>query len=455
MLSDFFALDVVRTGKFSCAVGNPPFIRYQRFNGNQRTLALRRAAEAGVELPALTSAWAPFIIHTSTFLQSGGRLAMVAPAELCHATYARPVLRYLRDRFRVVRVLTFERKLFPDINEDTVLILGDGYGESNGDLRLVPLKDASSLKDDPFDRDGISVRLSEGQDTARLVLYLLPAVTRDLYRGLVDHDSVTRLRAVGTARIGYVTGNNDFFHLASTEAKALGIPARVQRRAVCRAGWFAGLRFTGEDWAALDADGLKTRLLKLSSSYRPRPASSVTRYLRSGVRRRVNLAYKCRVRDPWYAVPYVQTPDLFLTYMANVRPALVLNEARAVAPNTLLCVKVTEQSVPAEALAAAWWTSLTALSAEIEGHGLGGGMLKLEPGEAARLPFPIPPRLTDRREAWALVSELDSLIRNGRAEAALDLGDREILQAGLGLSSMDCLLLRQGYHALSNRRLSR
>jgi hypothetical protein len=43
------------------------------------------------------------------------------------------------------------------------------------------------------------------------------------------------------------------------------------------------------------------------------------------------------------------------------------------------------QPYTAAGLAALWQTSMTRLSVEIEGHALGGGMLKLEPGEAAKV----------------------------------------------------------------------
>ncbi len=107
VLGGFFNLDADKLGRFTAVVGNPPFIRYQLFTGRQRDAALKRAAEAGVRLTALTSAWAPFIVHATTFLEPGGRLAMVAPGELCHAAYARPVLNLLARRFQHVRVLTF------------------------------------------------------------------------------------------------------------------------------------------------------------------------------------------------------------------------------------------------------------------------------------------------------------------------------------------------------------
>jgi hypothetical protein len=42
-------------------------------------------------------------------------------------------------------------------------------------------------------------------------------------------------------------------------------------------------------------------------------------------------------------------------------------------------------SLTARAAAVAWQSSLTRLSTEIEGHPLGGGMLKLEPREAGQL----------------------------------------------------------------------
>jgi hypothetical protein len=147
---------------------------------------------------------------------------------------------------------------------------------------------------------------------------------------------------------------------------------------------------------------------------------------------------------------------MFLTYMANVRPALVLNRARAVAPNTLLCVRLgADGPYPPEALAAAWWTSLGALSAEIEGHSLGAGMLKLEPGEAINVRLPLPPALMDRDRGRRLAGDLDRLIRRGAVEEALDLGDREILQRDLGLSPGDCAKLRSAFHFLMERRRGR
>lgn len=93
-LANFFGLDPEGRPRFGAAVGNPPFIRYQRFFGDARRLALARCAAQGIRLPELCSSWAPFLVHSAAMLRPGGRLAMVVPMELAHAAYARrPVAR--------------------------------------------------------------------------------------------------------------------------------------------------------------------------------------------------------------------------------------------------------------------------------------------------------------------------------------------------------------------------
>src|SRR5438874_11769554 len=126
--SNFFSLRPGEIPLATAIVGNPPFIRYQTFNGEKRANALRCASEMGVRLPQLCSSWAPFIVHATAFLQRGGRLAMVAPAELVHAQYAREVLRFLTREFKRITVRMFQKKMFAELSEDTVLLLCENFG---------------------------------------------------------------------------------------------------------------------------------------------------------------------------------------------------------------------------------------------------------------------------------------------------------------------------------------
>ena len=92
--SDFLALKSSSFKPVTAVVGNPPFIRYQRFSGESRANGLRRAKEAGVKISELASSWVPFLIHSTSLLSQGGRLAMVVPAEIGHARYAQRLLAF-------------------------------------------------------------------------------------------------------------------------------------------------------------------------------------------------------------------------------------------------------------------------------------------------------------------------------------------------------------------------
>jgi adenine-specific DNA methylase len=124
-LVDFFDVNPETFQNADAVVGNPPFIRYQRFSGELRARALARAAAQGVRLSELSSSWAPFLIHSIAILKPGGRLAMVIPFEITHAAYALPLLKHLSTSFRKVTFLSFRKKLFPDLSEDTLLLLAE------------------------------------------------------------------------------------------------------------------------------------------------------------------------------------------------------------------------------------------------------------------------------------------------------------------------------------------
>ena len=113
---------------------------------------------------------------------------------------------------------------------------------------------------------------------------------------------------------------------------------------------------------------------------------AVTRYLDTRAGQMARRSYKCRVRKQWFAIPDVRVPHYFLSYMSGVRPRLVQNEACCTHTNSVLGVRLRCSS--ASQYLSTWHSAFVQLSAEIEGHPLGGGMLKLEPGEAAQIVLP-------------------------------------------------------------------
>lgn len=455
--ADFFSTTPDKLGRFDAVVGNPPFIRFHRFSGMSRARALGVAKAAGVKLTALSSAWAPFLVHAAQFVQPGGRLAMVAPMELLHAAYALPVLRYLCDCFARTVVLTFERRLFPDLSQDTVLVLGSCRAGQGRGLDLLSLKDPWQLETllavDPLLRAGRSLPvepLVSGQQ--RALQYLLPDATRRLYVSLQAEGLSARLGEWLAVSIGYVTGNNSFFHFSAAKAEELGLETRNLRRVLRRAEEIRGLAYTESDWLAARAADAECYVLSLDAEDGVLPPA-VSAYIREGERKGVHLAYKCAVRSPWYSVPGIGLPEAFVTYMVHTRLILAVNRARTSAPNSLLVARRKEGAPTADFMAVAMATSLAQLSAEIEGHSLGGGLLKLEPGEAAKLTLPAPGLTT--RQVRRVFEEVDRMLRDGREAEAQEKADASLLQSGLGLSPRDCRRLRDGINVLRGRRLNR
>lgn len=452
--NDFFSLHGAGAPTADVVVGNPPFIRYQRFAGEIRQKALARAAEQGLKLSELSSSWLPFLVHSIGLLKNDGRLAMVIPIEITHAAYARPILEHLAKAFSQVTFLTFRKKLFPELNEDTLLLLAEGKGAKEParfHWRDLPhggaLEDLRLHDERGFRTRDLNPAFARGR--MRLIEYFLPKKARALYEELKASSATKRLGDVADVGIGYVTGANEFFHLDDVAAKAWNISPEFLQAAVRRGRSLSGLLFTGKDWE----EGLKTGetgyLLRIQHGQEL--TEGVRQYLKHGERRGVATGYKCRTRSPWYSVPHVYEPGAFLTYMSGTTPRLVANDAHVVAPNSLHILRFRMDMTNGRSLAALWQTSLSALSAEIEGHALGGGMLKLEPTEAENVLIPWPALRQSQLSEFAGV--LDQLAR--RAHSIEDHANKEILQEQLGLSEGDCRLLAEAAETLRRRRLTR
>lgn len=382
---EFFAWAGMTAERFACAAGNPPFIRYQTFKGEVRQRALALCGRLGARFSGLSSSWAPFLVATAGLLHPGGRMAFVVPAEIGHAPYAAPLLEYLIGAFATVQVIAVREKLFPALSEDCWLLYAEGFGRPAEAIDFTILDRFRPMRRPP--KPGFRIDLDEWRTiwNRRLRPFLLPASIRALYGAALGDPESRRLGDFATVGIGYISGDNDFFHLRPSEARSLRIPAACLQPTLRNARAMpenAITRATVEDWRQRDEPMLLLRLTRGQEL----PAT-VRRYLDSSAGREARTGYKCRNRTPWYAVPDVQTPDFVMSYMAGRTVNLVGNVAGVTCTNSVHSVRVRDPALAAKLLPR-WSSPFLRLSCELEGHALGGGMLKLEPREAARLLFP-------------------------------------------------------------------
>jgi hypothetical protein len=361
---------------------------------------------------------------------------MVVPVELAHAQYAREVLKFVASKFGRIQLSIFRKKLFPDLSEDTGVLLCDEYENRCTWLSIAILRDIEEAEEEGYFEQPVNIDAVLSGRT-RLTHYLLAPKVRHLCDGLSESSYVVRLGTVADVGIGYVTGCNDFFHLSLSESRQWKIHSALLRPALLSLGGSSGTLLRKVDWAKCRDAGGKAYLLAIPAVSKDKLPEEVRKYLKFGEASGVPERFKCRVREPWYSVPHVRVADAFLSYMSGQSPRLVGNRAGLVAPNTLHLARF-DKGERAEPFIAGWYSSLTRLSCELEGHPLGGGMLKLEPSEAERVLIPLP----HGRDLPRLLSGLDALIRDRDEHAALDLADRIILRRRLGLSGTECLALR-------------
>lgn len=392
---DFFTWATETGERFECAAGNPPFIRYQTFKGETRRRALDLCLDHGVRFSGLASSWAPFMVATAGLLKPGGRMAFVVPAEIGHAPYAAPLLEFLVASFSTVHVIAVRRKLFPTLSEDCWLLYVDGFGGRAGSLELSVLDEFKPAKRPPT--PDIRVDLEEWRTiwNRRLRPYLLPRSVRALYADALHDADTHRLAEFAHVGIGYVSGDNAFFHLRPSDAKRLRVPAAFLQPSLRNGRAMPETEITTatvDQWKRNDDPMLLLRLQRGQEL-----PSAVQAYLDSSAGRRAREGYKCRNRAPWYAVPDVKVPDFVMSYMSGRTVNLVRNVAKVSCTNSVHAIRVRDHAL-ARKLLPSWSSPFVRLSCELEGHALGGGMLKLEPREAGRIVFASRDRLATAKD---------------------------------------------------------
>jgi hypothetical protein len=156
--------------------------------------------------------------------------------------------------------------------------------------------------------------------------------------------------------------------------------------------------------------------------------------------------HHCSKRNPWYAIVDTKIPQLFLPYMGSLAPTLVVNDAGATCTNSIHRVnKRKGVSASISAIAAGSWTTLFALSAEIQGRSYGGGVLKLEPGGAASTVLPVGPSAD-------VLGQVEAAFRDSGIEGARREADQHLLIDAIGLTDKDIQLLRSAERRLREQR---
>jgi adenine-specific DNA methylase len=447
-VGDFFTIET--TPMFDAVVGNPPYVRYQDFSGEARARGRAAALRAGVGLTGLASSWAAFAVHASLFLKPHGRLGLVLPAELLTVNYAAEVRRFLMERFARVRLVLFTERVFPGVLEEVVLLMAEGEGPTDH-CELYQVRDVASLANDGH----VTRRWKPSTPEAKWTPSLISSDAFDIYVELSNDDAFSTLQEWGETTLGMVTGSNNYFALSPQRVHELGlrqedlIPLSPPGSTHLRR-----LTFSGSGWRELGVSGRPTLLFRPPGE----PSAKARTYINRGEAEGVHKAYKCRVRDPWWRVPFVPPADLLLTYMNADAPHLCTNRIRAHHLNSVHGVYLREGSrvIGRNCLPLASLNSMTLLGAETVGRAYGGGILKLEPREGDLLPVPSKDVVETASKALSDVKPAaERAMATGQLDDAISIVDEALLVGVLGMHRSKVQALKAARGELVARRVAR
>jgi hypothetical protein len=277
----------------------------------------------------------------------------------------------------------------------------------------------------------------------------------EAYDEVVSGGDFVTLHDWGETTLGMVTGNNRFFALSPARAAELKlVDADLLALSPPGSRHLRALTFSEAARVQLGLAGKSTLLFRPASD----PSPAALAYIGAGEQAGVPEAYKCRMRSPWWRVPLVRPADLFLTYMNADTPRLCTNRARAHHLNSVhgLYLRAGMRQTGADLLPLASLNSMTLLGAETVGRSYGGGMLKLEPKEADRLPVPSRDSLVAASQALSSVRrQVVKALQSGHLRDAVRLVDDVLLTGQFGLSRAKVEVLRDAHAELSARRSAR
>lgn len=429
--------------QFDAVVGNPPFNRYQYLPSAFQERAEGIFKVLGCRFTRHTNAWVPFVLASFAMLREGGRLAMVVPAEIIHVAHAQSLRSYLVANAKKLVVVDPAELWFPGTLQGAVLLMAEkrSANDAAAGVGIEAVCGRAFTKTHPQDLFNASLPVNQGDGCGKWTYALLNDPTRSLLEDLTHRKGVSTFQELADVDVGIVTGANQFFHVPDSTVQRYGLEQWAHpmfgRSAHC-----PGVVYDQAQHEANADKGNPTNFVWFrDDSVQESPTGR--EYIEHGERDQLHRRYKCRIREPWYAVPSVYATDVGLLKRCHDAPRLVLNSLGAYTTDTAYRIQVRRGS--AERLVYNFINAITALSAELEGRHYGGGVLELVPSEIEKLLVPVPPTLP------VDVAGLDRAVKSESLSSVLERHSKLVLGA-LGVADRDQDDLLDAWRRLRDRR---
>ena len=435
--------------KFDLILGNPPYVRYQYLTEEQRESQSKILTSQGMKANKLINAWVAFMVACVQMLSESGKIAFVVPAEILQVAYAEELRLYLTNNLAKITLITFKQLVFPDIEQEVVVFIGEKGQEEKG-IRIIEMSNLDDFTKLDLSQNGFQ-KLQHVKE--KWTKYFVTAEEISLIQKLREDSRFVKFSECGIINIGITTGNNNYFSITEEVSKEYELDV-VTLPLIGRSSHAHGIYFTSDDWECNKKNGKRARLISFPEIPYDKYPDKHKEYIMLGEKNNENAGYKCSIRDRWYIVPSVWVPDAFFLRRNNLYPKFVLNRCDAVSTDTMHRMKFTNEIEP-ENILLAYYNSISFAFTEMCGRSYGGGVLEILPSEMGNILLPKVDAINkERREN--LLMKIDEIVRNdGDIESALDMVDEELLVKTLGIEPEICRSCRNIWKKMQQRRLER
>ena len=445
--SDFHDFCINTKQRFDLIIGNPPYIRYQYFNKEQQQFAADIFGKANLKYSKLTNAWVSFVVGSSLLLKDSGKIGFVLPAEILQVSYAQPLREFLSKFYNKINIISFEKLVFPDIQQEVVLLLCEKNNSETHLIEHLELRDAEELQKLDVSRLKSPKKKIDFKSN-KWTFYFLDQKEIDFLERLQENQQIPKLGEYAKVEVGITTGSNPFFTVPFSTVQFYNLE-KYAKPLVGRSVQVPSAIFTEKDWQKNRAEEARTHLLTFPKMNDLNGSMGARDYIAWGEEQKINEGYKCRIRDEWQIVPSLRISDALFIRRNNLYPKLIINEAGAYTTDTMHRVTV-KPNAEIKALTASYYNSLSLAFSEICGRSHGGGVLELMPNEVEEILLPYNSNNDD------LLPEIDKMIRAKKdISEILKITNQKILKENFGFSNSEIELADSIWKKLSKRRLNR
>lgn len=441
--------------KFDLIIGNPPYIRYQYLTEEQRQEHTVILKENGMKPNKLINAWVSFLVACVNMLDNNGKIGMVIPAELLQVAYAKELRLFLSKNLSKISIISFKKLVFPDIQQEVVLFLAEKkieeIKEDKINICFLETLDATTLKNDYFNNN-LKFKHLEHTTEKWTKYYLSPEEIIEI-DNIKKKNIFLKLKDIATVQVGITTGNNKYFSIDSNTVKKYCFD-NVVLPLIGRSAHIDKLYFDKEMWDKNKEAGVRAYLLNFPDKPFNEYLDSHKEYIFLGEMNNENKGYKCKIRERWYRIPSIWSPDAFILRRSNEYPKFVINKIDAVSTDTMHRVRFHSKEDLDWGIIG-YYNSVSFAFTELEARSYGGGVLEILPNEAEEV---LIAKLdtVDKNSVNLIKNHINNLlIAKTSIDEILDYTDNEILIKILNLEESSVRIFRNIWKKLQKRRIER